>query len=86
MNFSRKHELYHNFVGQVELHNKNYANALKHLQQADPNDMNVKYHTAMLMDKLGKKESSKDMFTEVINYNFNNIEYALVRNDALKYK
>ncbi len=85
MNNTRKHELYHNLVGQVELHNKNYSMSLEHLKQADQADMNVKYHIAMLMDKMGKNEVAKSMYNEIVNFNFNDIDYALIRNDALKF-
>ncbi len=82
MKTPRKHELYHEFMGHIEMANNNYKQALAHLEQANQDNMYVKYHIAKVSDKMGDKEKARGLYAEVNNYNFNNIEYALVRSEA----
>lgn len=85
MKTPRKHELYHEFMGHIEMANNNFTQALAHLEQADQDDMYVKYHIAKMVAQMGEKEKAKGIYNEVNNYNFNDISYALVRVNASNY-
>lgn len=79
----RKMEPYHNLVGMISLKKGDYAEAAKHFKQANLNDIYVKYHLAEALGELGD-DASFALYKEVSEYNFNSVEFALVRKDAQK--
>jgi len=80
----RKNELAHALLGLVSLQQGDYAAALEHFEQANPNSMYVKYHKALAHEGAGNSAEAAALFAELANYNFNSIDYALIRQDAIE--
>jgi hypothetical protein len=64
---------------------KNYKDAITHFENGNPNAiMYVKYCLAMANEMAGNKDKANAMYKEIAVYNFNDLGYALIRNDAKK--
>ncbi len=83
-NNPRRFEGYHGLLGLVELLQGNYARAAEQIRKSDLNDMYVKYHLALAEEGAGNAEEAKRLFKEVAEWNFNSVDFALVRNEALE--
>jgi tetratricopeptide (TPR) repeat protein len=80
----RKMENYNDLVGLISLLQGQYAAAVKSYRGADvTNQIYVKYHLALALDGAGQKDEAKRLFAEVGAWNFNTVQFALVRKDAL---
>jgi tetratricopeptide (TPR) repeat protein len=74
---------YHQLLGEIALKQGNFAEAITHLEQANPGSIYVKYLLASAQEGAGNAEEAKRLFTEVANFNFNSVGFALVRKDAM---
>ncbi len=74
---------YHQLLGEIALEQGQFAEAVTHLKQANLNDIYVKYLLATAEDGAGNTNEAGRLFTEVANFNFNSVGYALVRKDAM---
>ncbi|MFQ5690771.1 MAG: tetratricopeptide repeat protein [Gemmatimonadota bacterium] len=83
-NNPRKMEAYHHLMGAIRLAQKNYPEAVEHLQQANPADIYARYQLAVAQEGAGHAEEARRLFEYIASYNFNNPGYALVRNDAMR--
>ncbi|MFN2399219.1 MAG: hypothetical protein ABR543_11350 [Gemmatimonadaceae bacterium] len=70
--------------GLIDLRQKNFQPAVEHYKQANEASEYVKYYLALALHGAGKTEEAKKLFQEVANYNFNSVEFALIRKDAQK--
>jgi tetratricopeptide (TPR) repeat protein len=80
----RKLENYHEVRGLVHLLQKDYARALEEYRQSNLNVMYNKYHLALALEGAGQAAEARGLFREVGEWNFNTVDYALVRRDALR--
>lgn len=80
----RKDEPAHALLGFVALGQKQYAEAVKHFDLANANDMYVQYHRALALEGVGRTTEAKRIMREVAAYNFSIAGPALVRADAKK--
>ena len=80
----RKLEDFHRLIGKIYLLRTNYQEAINHYQQADLNNVEVKHELALAHEGAGNNGEAKKLFKEVAEWNFNSVEYALVRNDAIE--
>ena len=78
----RKLEGYEQLLGHISYYQKNYKEAAEHFAKTDPLDIYDRYWLARSYESAGKKEKAKVIYSEIANYNFNNIGFALVRNDV----
>ncbi|MFQ5770832.1 MAG: hypothetical protein ACE5HX_09860 [bacterium] len=83
-NNPRKLEGFHRLMGKINLLQKNHKEAVEHYQKANLNGVQVKYELALAQEGLGNEQEAQRLFTEVAEWNFNGVGYALVRNEALK--
>ncbi len=60
-----------------------YSGALAHYEQADRDNIIVTYHVAICQEGAGNTAEAKRLFGEVARYNFNFVNYALIRGDAM---
>jgi tetratricopeptide (TPR) repeat protein len=74
---------YHQILGEIALKQGDFGEAITQLEQADPGSIYVKYLLASAQEGAGNAEEAKRLFTEVANFNFNSVGFALVRQDAL---
>ncbi len=83
-NNPRRFEGYHGLIGLIELLQGYYPEAAKQLAKSDLNMIYVKYHLALAEEGAGNSEKAKQLFREVAEWNFNSVDFALVRQDALQ--
>lgn len=79
----RRLENYHDLMGLIALKTRNFDKAIEHYGKANPNNMYSKYHLALAHEGAGQMDRARELFSEVANWNFNSIGYALVRKDAI---
>jgi tetratricopeptide (TPR) repeat protein len=80
----RKNEGAHELLGMTDLLEGNYASAVGHFAQANPDDIYVWYNQALALDAAGRKVEARDLFRRVAAWNFNNASAALVKGDAAR--
>jgi tetratricopeptide (TPR) repeat protein len=80
----RKLEGYESLVGYINYQQKDYKGAVDHFEKTNMQDMYNKYWLAKAYEAAGKKDKATALYKEIANYNFNNIGYALVRNEVKK--
>jgi len=78
----RKLEPMHQLEGFIALYQGKYREAAGHLRLGNLLDPYVKYQLAVAMEGAGDAAEAKRLFTEVAEYNFNTVGFALVRKDA----
>ncbi len=79
----RRFEGYHGLLGLIALLEGDHAQAVKEYRKANLNGIGVKYHLALAEEGAGNHEQAKKLFREVAEWNFNSVDFALVRRDAL---
>jgi tetratricopeptide (TPR) repeat protein len=80
----RKLENYHELMGFISLKSENWDKAVAHYNKADQEKVYVKYHKAIALEQKGDKKAAYNLYREVRDYNFNSVDYALIREDAKK--
>src|SRR6266516_2070398 len=78
----RKLEPMHQLEGFIALYQGKYRDAAGHLKLGNTLDPYVKYQLAVATEGAGDAGEAKRLFTEVAEYNFNTVGFALVRKDA----
>lgn len=73
----------HAILGFVALFQKRYNDAIAEFNQADPDNVYLRYHRALALEGAGRTAEAKALFRDVANYNFNVPGYGLVRKDAI---
>jgi tetratricopeptide (TPR) repeat protein len=69
--------------GLISLRRGNAEAALMHFSAASPEMIEVKYYSALANESLGRQDEAARLFKQVAEWNFNDIEYALVRSKAI---
>jgi tetratricopeptide (TPR) repeat protein len=80
----RKLEAYEELLGHINYYQKNYKEATQHFAKTNPLDIYQRYWLARSYEASGKKDKAEAIYKEIADYNFNNIGFALVRNDVKK--
>ena len=80
----RKLEDFHRLMGKIHLLQKHYQEAINHYKEADLNSEAVKYELALAHEGAGNNQEANKLFREVAEWNFNGIDYALIRNEAIE--
>ena len=80
----RKLEGYEGLMGYISYQQKDYKKAVDHFEKTNMQDMYNKYWLAKAYEAAGKKDKAAAIYKEIGNYNFNNIGYALIRNEVKK--
>jgi tetratricopeptide (TPR) repeat protein len=81
---NRKLEGYYYTLGYLKLKQKNYKEAVDNLKMADQLSIFKSYLLAKAYEGMGDKANAKKYYSEVSNYNFNNLDNALVRSEVKK--
>ena len=79
----RKLEPMHQILGITEFYQKDYAAAEEHLAAGNPNNIYMQYYQALCHEQTGKAEEAKQIFSDLAVYNFNGVNYAMIRRDVL---
>ncbi len=72
---------YHNALSYISFKQGKYDDAIAHQEQSDPNAPYSKYRLALACEKAGQTEKATKLYNELVDYNFNNIGYALIRKE-----
>jgi tetratricopeptide (TPR) repeat protein len=78
----RKNEGAHELLGMADLLQGNFAAAIGHFDQANPDDVYVWYNRALALEGAGRTAEAKELFRRVAAWNFSSASVALVRKDA----
>jgi len=76
-------ENYYGAQAYVLLKEEKYMDAILSFQKSDMNEILNKYYLGMAFEKMGEVEKAKKLFKEVAEFNFNSVEYALLRKGAM---
>jgi len=74
----------HTLTGVAAYWNKDYETAISELLRGNPQDQYNRYYLALSYEKSGQKDQAKEIFSQIANYNRNNLFYALVRPAAME--
>lgn len=80
----RKNEPAHQLLGFISLQQGEAQEAIAHLEQGPPTNIYTTYYLALAHKAAGNDDQARELFSQVANYNFNNVFFALVRADAKK--
>ena len=83
-NNPRKMEPVHELLGLIALKQKKYKNAVAELRLADQTQLHNKYLLAQALEATNAKDEAKKLYQEVAVNNFNTVDFALLRAEALK--
>ena len=79
----RRLEGVHLLKGYVALQQGDPDTALEHLEQSNSDWITVTFYTAQAEAARGNTEEAMGLYREVADWNFNSLDYALIRNKAL---
>ncbi len=80
----RKDQRVHAILGVLARQRKDYRGAVRHLAQANPNDMYILYEHALALDGAAQPDKARELFRKIARYNFNDADVAVVRAAAAK--
>ncbi len=83
MNDPRAMNGVHFLRGLVAYLSGKHQDAIGHFTPIGNDMIEAKYYAALAHEALGEKEQAKKLFKEVVDWNFNDIQYALVRSKAV---
>jgi tetratricopeptide (TPR) repeat protein len=83
-NNPRKMEPVHEVLGLIELRRKNFKKAVAEFRKADLTQLHNKYQLAQALEGTGMKDEAMALYKEVSVNNFNTVDFALLRKEALK--
>lgn len=78
----RRHENFHQLMGMIELKAGNPAAAVSHLEQANDQNLFVKFELAQALEAAGHGDQAKALYKEVADNRFNGLDNALLRAKA----
>ncbi|UCC71020.1 MAG: tetratricopeptide repeat protein [Gemmatimonadota bacterium] len=79
----RKDEPAQLLLGMIEQLQGNHQEALAYFEQVPPDDPYFNYQRAVALEAVGETERAMEIYEELARYNFSNVNYALVRADAI---
>ncbi|HHP7239579.1 tetratricopeptide repeat protein [Longibacter sp.] len=74
----------HHLLGVAALMDGDGETAMEHLSQADLNNVGIRYQLAQAHEMAGDTDGAMRLYDEVARYNFNSVEFAIVRDDATR--
>ena len=83
-NNARKMEPYHELLGMVALRQKNWKQAVSEFRQSDLTQLHNKFQLAQALEATSATAEAQKLYKEVALNNFNTIDFALLRSEALK--
>lgn len=75
----RRNEGSHQLMGQADLLQGRFAQAVAHFEQADPNDLYATYYHGLALEGAGRTEEAMEIFRRVAEFRFSNLNTALVK-------
>ena len=75
---------YYFVLGYTNFKQKNFADAVTNFEKTRMSSVYNKYWLGLANEAAGNTDKAKSIFKELADYNFNSIEFALIRNDVKK--
>ena len=75
---------YEFLLGFLSLKQKNYSEAVAYFEKTQQTSVYNRYWLALAYEGSGNKDKARAIYKEIAQYNFNGIEYALIRNEVKK--
>ena len=75
----RRNERTHELLGHIDLREGNFAQAVAHFEQGDPDDVYPMYHHALALEGAGRTAEAMELFRRVAEFRFSNAGTALVK-------
>ena len=79
-----KLDRYHRIRGDIHLMQKQYDLSIEHYQKARNNSIRVQYGLALSHQGAENHEASQRLLKQIAGYNFNTLQYALIRARAIE--
>jgi len=71
-------------LGYICMKQKKFKDAVSHFEKTQQTSISNKYWLAVALEAAGNKEKAKTLYIEIAGYNFNGIDFALIRNEVKK--
>jgi tetratricopeptide (TPR) repeat protein len=84
INSPTKLQGYEMALGHISMKEKKYADAISHFEKGDPFSVYTKYWQAMANEAAGNADKATELLKQVSVYNFNGVDYAVIRNEVKK--
>lgn len=84
INIPTKLQDYEMALGYISMKEKKYSEAIGHFEKANPTSVYTRYWQAMAEEAAGNKDKAAKLFNDVSTYNFNGVDYAVIRNEVKK--
>jgi tetratricopeptide (TPR) repeat protein len=81
INDPQKLRPYHRVHSYVNFQQGNYEKALEHMAELNQDNVYDKYWRAKANEKAGNTEKALEIYKELADYNFNGVDFALIRNE-----
>ncbi len=78
----RKYEDYYELQGLVSMSKEQWSQALAHFDRSNSDKLTVKYNKALAYEKVGDRKNALALYQAVRDYNFNSVDFAILRNKA----
>ncbi len=75
---------YYFVLGQIAMRQKKYADAIENFGKTDLSSIYNKYWLALANEMAGNKDKAQALYKDIVNYNFDDTNYALFRNEVRK--
>lgn len=80
----KKYEEVNELKALISMKKEQYQQAISYFNKADQDKLMVKYHKVLALEQIGETRAAVRLLTDVSNYNFNSVEFAILRNKAAK--
>jgi tetratricopeptide (TPR) repeat protein len=84
INDPNKLDQYHFALGFIAMKEKKYSDAVGHFAETNQNSVYNNYWLAMANEAAGNKDKADALYKSIAVYNFNGVDYALIRGEVLK--
>jgi tetratricopeptide (TPR) repeat protein len=75
---------YYFVLGQIAMRQKKYTDAIENFGKTDLSSVYNKYWLALANEMAGNKDKAQSLYQDIVNYNFDDTNYALFRNEVRK--
>ncbi len=82
INDNRKSEDANELKALISMKKEQWRQAIVYFDEADRDKLMVKYHKVLALEQVGETKSAIQLLEEVKSFNFNSVEFAILRNKA----
>ena len=79
----RKNEDVNELKALISMKKEQWRQAIVHFEKANNDKLMVKFHKVLALEQVGETKSAIRLLNDVKNFNFNTVQFAILRNDAI---